>query len=59
MKFKKPSMKFNPALNKYEPDLPLKKSKQKTYVQWKSLIALIVLLILIFLVVLFINFYFS
>ncbi|MBU0959430.1 MAG: hypothetical protein KKB31_05790 [Nanoarchaeota archaeon] len=42
-------MKFNPGLKKYEPDLPLKKSKKHVSpkIELKGLIILIAILILI------------
>ncbi len=47
-------MEFNPALNKFEPQLPLKKGKSELKINWKWLISgaiiLLILIILMFII---------
>ena len=43
----KPQMEFNVGLQKYEPVLPLKKSKNKVKVNWWVIVILMVIILLI------------
>ncbi|GBE20102.1 MAG TPA: hypothetical protein ENG87_05200 [Candidatus Pacearchaeota archaeon] len=49
MKYIKPSMKFNPGLKKYEPELPLRKRGRKVQskVDWKWILIILGSLIII------------